>query len=134
MASLSAGVMNLGSVGAHVDVRDRLFDFWHVAGDALASSAPRRVVSVRFDGRRVGTVFSVGPVTGGANLLHRLDQHCIVLSTVGIVAAETRDAARVHQALYEIGALHTVFVCCPIGEMSERQLAQFVILQLPEIR
>ena len=36
-------------MSAHVNVRDGLFDFWHVAGDALASRAPWRVMGVRFE-------------------------------------------------------------------------------------
>ena len=52
---------------------------------------------------------------------------------MSVVAAKTRDAARVHQALHEVIALHAIFVRGAIGKMGKRKLAQFVILELPEI-
>ena len=51
-----------------------------------------------------------------------------------IVAAKAGDAVRIHLAGYEIVALHAILVRGAIRKMRERSLAEFVFLQLPEVR
>jgi len=54
---------------------------------------------------------------------------------MNVVAVETRDAAAVHYALYEIIALHAVLVCGAVREVKEiRRFTERVVLQFPEIR
>ena len=72
-------------------------------------------------------------MTGQAHAAARLPQHGVVVRAVRIVATEAGDAARVHQAGHEVVALHAVLVRRAIGEMGERRLAEFVILELPEV-
>src|SRR5579859_2858148 len=116
-----------------IDVSDGLLDFGHVTGNALAARAAGGVVGMLFEGGRMWAVLGVRSVTGRANLLGRLDQHRIVVGAMGIVAAETSDAAGVHQALHEIIALHAILVCRAVGKMGERHLAELVIFELPEV-
>lgn len=52
---------------------------------------------------------------------------------MGVMTAEALHAVRVHHALDEVIALHTVFVSGAIGEMRKRQFAQLVFFQLPEV-
>ena len=57
----------------------------------------------------------------------------LVVGTVRIVASETRDAVRVHQAGDKIVSLHAVLVRRAIREMREGSFAELVIFQLPKI-
>src|SRR5581483_6832695 len=50
-----------------------------------------------------------------------------------IVAGETGDSARVHDACYEIVALHPVLVSSAVGEMGKCSLAELVFFKLPEL-
>ena|SRR5579859_2252190 len=50
-----------------------------------------------------------------------------------VMATETSDAVRVHEAGNEVVALHAILVGGPVGEMREGCLAEFVIFQFPEI-
>ena len=68
-----------------------------------------------------------------AQHVRRLQQIGVVRGAVHIVAAEAGDAARVHQALHEIVALHAVLVRRAVGEMREGGLAELVLFELPEI-
>src|SRR5262245_65383409 len=68
-----------------------------------------------------------------AQLLRRFDQVGVVAGAVDVVAAEAGDAARVHQALREIIALHPVLVRRAVREMRERRVTEFVFLELPEV-
>jgi hypothetical protein len=53
---------------------------------------------------------------------------------VRVVATEASDAARVHQALHKIVALHAILMRRAVGEMGETGFAQFVLFQLPIVR
>ena len=57
-----------------------------------------------------------------------------IVGAVRIVATETRDAARVHEALNEIVALHAVLVRGAVGKMREARFAELVLFKLPKIR
>jgi hypothetical protein len=52
------------SVGARVDVRDRLFNFWHVTRHAFAPRTTRRMMGVRFDGGVHGDRFVCWGISG----------------------------------------------------------------------
>src|SRR5450631_3496891 len=49
------------------------------------------------------------------------------------MATDARDTAGIHQALHKIIALHAILVRSAIRKMSEREIAKFVILELPKI-
>ena len=57
---------------AHVDVRNRHFDFWHMAGHALASGRTIFVVGVLSDRRSPGAVPRIRAVTIQTDLIRRL--------------------------------------------------------------
>ena len=117
----------------HINVSNCLLNSWHVACDALASGAARRVMGMRLDGRCMRSILSIRPMTCRADLLGWLYKHGLIVGTVRIMATRARDASRVHQALHEIIALHAVLMRCPVGEMRKRQLAQLVVFQFPKI-
>src|SRR5580704_1123244 len=80
-------------VGVDVHVRNRLLDFWHVAGDALAARAARLVTRVFLDGGGMRPVLRVRPVTREAHLAGRLTQLRRVPGPVHVVATKASDAA-----------------------------------------
>jgi hypothetical protein len=57
----------------------------------------------------------------------------VVGSAVHVVAAETRDAARIHQALDEVVPLHPVLVAGCVGKVRERRLTELVLFEFPEV-
>ena len=120
-------------VASHINVRDRLFNLRHMARNALRAGAPCSMMRVRFDGRCVGTVGRTRTVAHETDLVRGLDQVGIISGAVDIMAAETRDAPPVHEALNEVIALHSILVRGPVGKVREGRLSQFVLLQLPEI-
>ena len=91
------------------------------------------MMRVRLDARRVRAVRRARAVAGQAQLLGRLQQIGVVRRAVRVVAAEAGHAARVHQALDEVVALHPVLVRRAVGEVRERRLAELVLLELPEV-
>lgn len=50
-----------------------------------------------------------------------------------IVASKARYPVRIHSALDEIIALHSILMRSPFREMSERCLTQLVFFQFPEV-
>src|SRR6266404_2378616 len=120
-------------MAADVHVCDRLLDFRHVAGDALAARAARSMVGMLFDRRGMRAILRVRPVTGEAYAAGRLPQHGVIIRAVRIMAAEAGDAACIHQAGHEVVALHPVLVRRAIRKMCEGRLAKLVILELPEV-
>ncbi len=74
-----------------------------------------------------------GAVAIEAYLVGWLFQLRVIFRAVYIMAVETGDPAPVHDALHEIVSLHPVLVRRPIREMSEAQLSQRVLFQLPII-
>ena len=50
-----------------------------------------------------------------------------------IVTGEAGHAARVHEALDEVIALHTVFVCAGVGEEVEILRPELGLFQVPEV-
>ena len=52
---------------------------------------------------------------------------------MNVMATEAGDAARIHEAGNEVVALHAILVGSPVGEMGECCVAEFVLLQFPEI-
>lgn len=120
-------------VAPHVHVGDRLLDLRHVASDALAALASCFVMSVFLDRRGVRAVWRIRAVTIQAKNVSRFPQEPIVIGTVRVMATKTSDAACVHQAVDEVIALHTIFVCGSVRKMRESRFAQFMIFQRPEI-
>src|SRR5882724_7827256 len=78
------GSNELEGMGPHIDVRDGLLDFGHVARHALAARAPRRMVRMRLDGRCMRAILCVRSMTARADLRDGLDQHRVVLGPVWI--------------------------------------------------
>src|SRR5262245_20724939 len=64
----------------------------------------------------------------------RLDQVGVVAGAVRIVTAEAGHAARVHDALREIVALHPILAGGAVRVMQPAGLSERVQLELPEIR
>ena len=50
-----------------------------------------------------------------------------------VVATKARDAARVHDALGKVIALHTVLVTSPVGKVGEGLFAGFEFFKVPEV-
>ena len=59
----------LKGMSTYINVRDCLFDLWHMTRHAFATRAARRMMGVRLEGGCVRTVLCVGAVAGRANLL-----------------------------------------------------------------
>ena len=118
---------------SNFDVRDSSLNFRHMAGNATTAGRAFLMMRVLFDGGGAWTVQGKRAVTIHANLVRWFSQLRIVVRSVHVVATKARDAATVHHALYEIIALHAVFVSGAIREMREGGLAQFVFFQLPKI-
>jgi len=114
-------------------VRQCLFDFRHMAGEAIVSGASRLVMSVSLNARRVGTVRRTWAMALQTHQASRLDQVCVVLRTVNVVARITGDAATIHDGLDEIVSLHTIFMGGAVGKMRERGFAELVIFKLPVV-
>src|SRR6202012_1443479 len=98
---------------------DGLFDFRHVAGDALTPRAVGLVMRMGFDARGVWTISRVGAVAVQANFSRWLPKHSLVRRAMNVVATETGDAARIHQALHEVIPLHAVLVGGSVGKVRE---------------
>lgn len=120
-------------VAPHVHVGDRLLDLRHMTSDALVALATFFVMCVLLNRWRARAVRRVWAVTIEAQNVGRLPQERIVFRAMYVMATETGDAARVHEAGHEVITLHAILMGSPIGEMRERRLAKFVLLQFPEI-
>ena len=102
-----------------------------MARDALVALAACLVMSVLFDSWRVRAVRRIRTMAIEAQRVRRLPQERIVVRTVRIMATEASDAVRVHQAGYEVVALHAILVRSPVGEMGESRLPNRMLFQLP---
>jgi hypothetical protein len=71
-------------------------------------------------------------VTAGAERIALLPQHRDVVAAVRIVTREAGHAARVHEALDEVVALHPILMRRPVREMGEGQFSCLVRLQVCE--
>ena len=105
----------------------------HVAGDAIAARAVRRVVGVIRNGalQTGGVVLVVAPEAESITLL---DQIGFVLVAVNLVAVEAADLAVIHVALDKIIALHAVFVSREVCKLIKVCGAWLQFLELPVIR
>ena len=121
-------------VAADLHVSDGLGDLRHMAGDARAARAAGCVVRVLLDAGGMRPVLGIGAVASQAKRVAGLAHHRLVVGAVRVVATEAGDAARIHQALDEIIALHAVFVRGAVGKMREAGFAELVLLELPKIR
>jgi hypothetical protein len=117
--SVSAGVMNLNVCARTFTspIVCSTFGMWQ--SDALISWAIGLVMCMGFDARSVRTIGCVGAVTVQAYLGRRLPEDRLIGRAMNVVATEARNAARIHQTLYEVVALHAVLVGCSIGKVSE---------------
>ena len=121
-------------VAADFHVAESLCDCRHVTGNARAARAAGGVMRVLLDAGGMRPILRVGAMAGQAHRVARLAHHRLIFRAVRIVATETRDAARVHEALNEIIALHAVLVRGAVGKMGEARFAELVLFQLPKIR
>lgn len=94
-----------------------------MTGYALTAGAAILVMGVLFQSRGVWTIRRRWSVTVQAELVYRLSELRDVLGAVNVVTGSTCDTVLVHNALHEVIALHSILVCGPISEMSERRLA-----------
>ena len=120
-------------VTAHVLIRKRLLNLRHVARNAFPAGTAWFMVRMFFDGARVRSVRRTRTVAFEAHHVCRLDQQCLILCAMHIVATETLYAARVHHASDEIIALHAVLVSGSVREIHERLFSELVLFQFPEI-
>jgi len=121
------------SMTSNVNVRDGLFDLWHMTGDTLATRTARFVMCMLFDCAYVWAIGRAWPVTFEAHDVRWLDQQGIVIRTVNIVATGALHTACVHDALNEVVALHAVLVCRAVRKVGECRLAQSMLFELPVI-
>jgi len=121
------------SVAANINIRNLLLDSRHMAAHAFITSAPGLVMRVRLNGNGVRPVWRIRPMTFQAHHIGRFQQISIVFRAVDIVAAIAADTVRIHGALHEIVALHSVFVRRAVRKMRESLLLEFVFFQLPII-
>jgi hypothetical protein len=120
-------------VTADVDVCNRLFDFRHVAGYAVASRAFSPVMCMRFNCCASRSVGGRRPVTIQAKLACGFDQVRVICRPMYIVAAEAGHTASIHEALNEIISLHSVLMAGAVGKMGKRGFAQFVFFEPPKV-
>lgn len=120
-------------VAANIHIAERLGDFGHVAGDALAPLAVRCVMRMCGNGGGVRPIGGVWTVTVEAQLTGRLAQVRGIARAMHVVARETRHPVHIHQAGDEIISLHPVLVRRAIGEMGKCGVAQLVFLQSPVV-
>ena len=121
-------------MAANVDVSDGLLDLGHMAADAIASGGTRGMMCVLLDTRDV--VWSIGRRRTMARETHDtrwFQKIGVAPRAVDVVATEAGDAARIHNALHKVVALHSILVRSPVGEVSERLLAQLILFQFPEV-
>ena len=95
------------------------FDRWHVAGNALTSSASGLVVRVFFQRGSARPVRRQGSVTIEAQRARGLSELRVVISTMHVVAVETGDAATIHDTLNVVVSLHSILVGRAIREVIE---------------
>lgn len=118
-------------MAANVDIRDGLLNLWHVATDAFATRRARFVMRMLLD--RCGSR-SLGRVRAMAFQAHDarwFQQISVVRSTVNLVTAEARDAARVHHTCDKVIALHSILVRRTVWEVGECSLPELVLFQFP---
>ena len=121
------------SMAADVDIANCLLDLRHVASYALASATARLMMRVLLDSGRARSVGRTRPVALQAHDIAGLDQVGIVGRAMDIVATETSNAMRVHDARHKIVPLHAILVRRAIGEVGERGLTRFMLLEFPEL-
>ena len=119
---------------SNILVGDRLFDFRHMTGDALAARATRLVMGTRLNCRRVRPGLRIWAMAVEAQRIAGLAHHGDVVPAMRIVTTEAGDAAGIHQTVDEVVSLHAVLVPGPVREMGEGGLAELVLFELPVIR
>ena len=121
-------------MAADFHVAESLGNCRHMTGRASTARAAGRVVRVLLDAGGMRPILCVGAVACQAHCILRFAQHRLVFCAVRIVAAETGDAARIHQALNEIVALHAVLVRGAVRKMREARFTELVLFEPPKIR
>src|SRR5665213_1586343 len=139
-----AGIWNLQCLGfarrdevegmtAHFLVRDRFGDLRHVTADALVACATGLMMGMRLDRGGVRPGLRVRTMAVETERVAGLAHHRDVFITMRIVATETGDAARIHQALGEIVTLHPVLVRGAVRKLGEGEVAELVVFALPVV-
>lgn len=141
----SAGIRNVVLVGhlgsneaegmsMHESVRRPFgLDLRHVTGHTLASRGTLLMVRMLFQSGRARPVWRERPMAVQAEYIGGLDKLGVVISSMHIMATEAGDAVTVHDALYEIVALHAVFMSGAIGEVIKVGCPQRRDFKLPII-
>jgi hypothetical protein len=109
------------------------FDLRHVAGDALASRAAGPVMCMLLDRGGARAIWGERAMAIETEFVGGLSQLRVIVRAVNIMAGKTGYAARIHNALHEVVALHAVFVRCTVREMGEGCFAEGVVFELPII-
>lgn len=52
---------------------------------------------------------------------------------MNVMATETRDAARIHDASHKVVTLHPILVRGPVGKVHKRGLTQLVLFEPPVV-
>ena len=137
--TLVAGIRNLQrfgiawrdeveSVTPNILIGDGLRDLRHVTGYAFAASATGLMMRVRLDRGRVWPGLGIRAVTVETQGIAGLADHANIVGAMRVVAAKARHAARIHQALHEVVALHAVLVRGAVGEVRKSRFAPSVRL------
>ena len=117
----------------HVYIGDGRLDRRHVAVYAFAAGRTGTMMGVLLKRCRARSIGHSGAVTRKADLVWRKPQFGIIRGAVHVVTTGAGDAAPIHDALYEIVALHAILVRCTVRKMSEARLAELVLFELPII-
>ena len=120
-------------MAANIDIRNRLFDFGHMATNALVAGRSGSVMGMLFDRRGARPVGRIRPMALETHDACRFQKVRVVFSPVDIVTTEAGYSACIHDTRYKIVALHSILMRGVVGEVRKSSLAEFVFLQFPEI-
>ena len=117
------------AVAADVYVGNGLRNLGHMTGDAFIAGAARLMMRVRLDRGGVWSGLCVGAMTAETQRVAGLAHHGDILGAMRIVAAGACDAARIHQALHEIVALHAVFMRGAVRKVRKGEIAELMFFE-----
>src|SRR5579863_2010284 len=121
-------------MGTNVGVRNTFsFDLRHVASDTLTSRRAVFVMRVFFECGCAWPIRRERAVAIEAEFVGWLDELCVVVRPVHVVATEASDPTTVHHAPDKIVALHSILMRRSIWEVVEIGRAQCVLFELPII-
>ena len=121
------------SMTANFLVGNRLGDLRHVTRDAFVASAATLMMGMRLDRGGMWPSLCVGTMTVETQRIAGFAHHGNIVAAMRIVAAKTRDAASIHQALHEIVALHPVLVRGSVRKVRKGKIAELMFFELPVV-